>query len=119
MTTVVGVILGSATDLNSGENAALNQRNQDPQLQKMQQEHDAYHKRCDEAPPQGLDPCQLAKWKLQRNIDCRDLRKAWDDNYMPGRHANDIANLDHAIANLEAWIKKNCKQGCPAQATSK
>ena len=38
------------------------------------------------------------------------MRQAWDDRWMPGRHANDIANLDRSIANLEAWIKNNC--GC-------
>jgi RHS repeat-associated protein len=73
-------------------------------------EYSAYKNRCNQPPPPGLSPCDLARWKLQRNRDCRNMRQAWDDRWMPGRHANDIANLDRSIANLEAWIKQNC--GC-------
>jgi hypothetical protein len=43
---------------------------------------------------------------------CRDMRKAWDDNWMPGRHATDIDNLDRSIENLSNWIAKNCKNDC-------
>jgi len=71
-------------------------------------EYNAYKNRCNQPPPPGLSPCDLARWKLQRNRDCRNMRQSWDDNWMPGRHATDIANLDRSVQNLEAWIKQNC-----------
>jgi uncharacterized protein RhaS with RHS repeats len=68
-----------------------------------------YKKRCDQPPPPGLGACGERIWKLQRKIDCRDMRQRWDDTYFPGRHAIDIANLNKGIANDQDWIDKNCK----------
>jgi|HubBroStandDraft_2_1064218.scaffolds.fasta_scaffold16294_1 RHS repeat-associated protein len=75
-------------------------------------EYAGYKKRCNEPPPPGLSPCDLARWKLQRNQDCRNMRQDWDDKWSPGRHSNDISNLDRSIANLQAWIEKNCQNDC-------
>jgi hypothetical protein len=38
------------------------------------------HKECS-----SLSPCDLARWKLQRNQDSRSMRQAWDDKWSPGR----------------------------------
>jgi RHS repeat-associated protein len=73
-----------------------------------QDEYDAYKRRCNEPPPPGLDPCDLARWKLSRNQDCRNMRQDWDNKWQPGRHDNDIANLDRSIQNLKQWIAQNC-----------
>jgi RHS repeat-associated protein len=97
------IILGNPTELNSGEQEWINQ-------QHRQREYDAYKKRCNEPPPNGLSPCDLARWKLRRNMDCRNMRRAWDDKWQPGRHQNDIDNLVRGILNLEDWIRKNCPQ---------
>jgi hypothetical protein len=89
--------------LNESENGWLKQR-----------DYENYKNRCNEQPPPGLDPCALASWQLQRNTDCRNMRQAWDDKWMPGRHANDIDNLDRSIQNLKNWIDQNCrKHDCP------
>ncbi len=80
------------------------------QQQQRQQEYEAYKERCKQQPPPSCkNPCDLARWKLQRNIDCRRMRQEWDDKWQPGRHADDIANLDRSIKNLQDWIRKNCK----------
>ena len=83
----------------------------DPAVQR-QNEYETYKKRCNQPAPPGLDPCALVRWQLQRNIDCRNMRQAWDDKWMPGRHANDILQLDRNIERLKDWIAKNCKNGC-------
>ncbi len=41
-----------------------------------QAEYEAYKRRCNEAPPPGLDPRALARWKLRRNRDCREWIQA-------------------------------------------
>lgn len=92
--------------------AAVSTPGSTQQSQARQDEYDAYKNRCNEKPPEGLDACELAEWKLKRNKECRSMRQAWDDKWLPGRHANDIANLDRGIQKLEEWIKQNCKKGC-------
>jgi len=76
--------------------------------EERQKEYEEYKKRCNESPPSGLDACATARWKLARNIDCQNMRQAWDDKWQPGRHAADIANLGRAIAKLKHWISANC-----------
>ena len=74
-----------------------------------QADYEDYKSRCDQPAPPGLSGCAKRIWLLQRKTDCRDLRWRWDEKYDPGRHANDIANLNQGIANDIAWIEKNCK----------
>jgi RHS repeat-associated protein len=73
-----------------------------------QQEYEAYKRRCNESPPEGLNLCEKARWRLQRNKDCRRMRQQWDDKWQPGRHRRDIENLDRGIKDLEEWIRNNC-----------
>ena len=77
-------------------------------LRDKRSDYQNYKQRCNEPPPPGLDKCAEAKWKLQRNKDCRSMRQAWDDKWQPGRHANDIRNLDRSIEKLQSWIDQNC-----------
>ena len=63
-----------------------------------------YHNRCDEPPPLGLtDPCELAKWKLQKAKDCKKLRQAFTDRWFNGEldqpHKDHMAQIDQEIAN--------------------
>ncbi|MGU9646538.1 hypothetical protein ACV3J8_04440 [Salmonella enterica] len=73
-----------------------------------QSEYEAYKSRCNQSPPPGLDFCSLAKWKLSRNKDCRDMRQSWDDKWQPGRHANNISQLDVGINKLAKTIADKC-----------
>jgi RHS repeat-associated protein len=68
-----------------------------------------YKNRCDTPEPPGLGACTERIMKLQRKIDCRDMRWTWDQKYDPGRHANDINNLSKGIQKDQDWIEKNCK----------
>jgi hypothetical protein len=36
------------------------------------------------------------------------MRKAWDDKWMPGRHAQAISELDQSIKKLAEFIARNC-----------
>ncbi|EAP9953413.1 RHS repeat protein [Salmonella enterica] len=73
-----------------------------------QSEYEAYKNRCNQSPPPNLDFCSLAKWKLSRNKDCRDMRQSWDNKWLPGRHAKNIAELDVGINKLAKTIADKC-----------
>jgi RHS repeat-associated protein len=74
-------------------------------------DYQEYKDRCKEPAPAGLGKCGKAIWRLQRNIDCRDMRWRWEDKYkknIPG-HFDQINNLNRGIPNLQDWIDRNCK----------
>jgi type VI secretion system secreted protein VgrG len=74
-----------------------------------QQQHDAYKARCGASVPSNKTKlCDILKWKLERDQDCLNMKKAWDAQWLPGRHANDISNLQRGIYNREKKIKKCC-----------
>lgn len=79
-----------------------------PDFIKRQADYDAYTARCNEPPPPGLSPCNLAKWKQRRNTDCRNMQQRWDDEWSPGRHSNVIANLDRGIQALKDRAANYC-----------
>lgn len=81
--------------------AAVSTLGSTQQSQARQDEYDAYKSRCNEQPPPNLDLCELAEWKLKRNKECWNMRQAWANKWIPGRHANDIVNLDRGIQKLE------------------
>jgi len=81
-------------------------------LDQKEKDYDAYHDRCDEPPPKGLTPCELAKWKLQKAKDCKQLRTDFANKYYNGtfdKHEQVMKDLDKQISNLEKWINKYCK----------
>jgi RHS repeat-associated protein len=74
-------------------------------------EQKRYHDRCDEPVPKCMtDPCQIAKWKLQRAIDCYGLRAGWEARWgiLPG-HTNQLEQKAREIDNLQKEIEKVCK----------
>ena len=80
-------------------------------------EKKAYKRRCTETPPPGLDPCELAKWKLQQRKDCYLMRFAfgqkWFNDGFQGK-VEEMQNLLQAIKNAEEEVKKNCPPDpCP------
>ena len=59
-----------------------------------------------------LDPCAEARWKLQRNKDCKQMREGfasrwYGGNYDPGRLKGD-SGLERSIQKLEQWIDEHC-----------
>lgn len=72
-----------------------------------------YKNICKEPPPPGLDPCELAKWKLRKALICRAARKENTNRWWGGvddQHSDQLAqDLDRAVQNAEAAVKRNCK----------
>jgi len=104
---VVGTIAVAAVVANSAANA-----------RERQAEYEAYKAVCDQKNPTGLDPCAFARWKFNRNLQCMNMRQQWDDKWMPGRQAKDIADLKRGLKTLEEWIKRNCGNACLASGNS-
>ncbi|MBI3563200.1 MAG: RHS repeat-associated core domain-containing protein [Gammaproteobacteria bacterium] len=78
-------------------------------------ERKAYKRRCTESPPTGLSPCEEAKWKLQRNKDCKQMRTNFGNKWYGDNEANhqaEIRNLDKSIKDLEEFLRMNCGQSC-------
>lgn len=73
-----------------------------------QAEYKAYKARCSQSAPPGLDLCARKRFELSRNTDCRDMRQAWDDKWLPGRHQQAINELDASVKKLTSWVAKNC-----------
>ena len=67
--------------------------------------------RCQPPPPNLID-CPLLRWKRARNAAAMALYIALDAKFMPGRHANDIAQLKRANEKLDIEIENKCKD-CP------
>lgn len=77
-----------------------------------------YKNRCSEKPPTGMtDPCEIAKWKLQRALDCKALRQANTDKWWGGndfQHDPQLSeDLERAIRNAQQAVKNACKKECP------
>lgn len=90
-------------------NTSENSNTDDDQRQK---EYEAYKAVCDKPIPPEIrgDKCEEAKFKLQRNTQCRDMRIKWDKKWAPGRHHNDIANLNRAIKKNKQDIERYCNE---------
>ncbi len=77
-------------------------------------ERDAYHKRCDEPTPPGLDPCEQARWELEKAKDCKQMREnfaqKWCGNTYDKGHNKIMQQLQSTIDKLEKFLKS--KQCC-------
>ncbi len=94
----------------SGSSATSTSTTTEQEQDQRQRDYLAYKKRCEEKPPPTCnDPCEEARWELQRDIDCKRMRQEWDDKYWPGRHWQVIRDLGRSIRRQEEWIRKNCK----------
>ncbi len=75
-------------------------------------ERKAYKKRCTESKPPGLSGCDLLRWLLRRNQDCKEMRenfaRKWYNDNEPN-HVGEIKNLEIAIETLLQDIEKFCK----------
>ena len=81
------------------------------QAAQKQAERKAYKRRCTESPPGGLDACEEARWKLERDRDCLKMReefgKKWYNDQDPG-HERTNESYRRAIRERQKWIKDNC-----------
>jgi len=72
-----------------------------------------YKSRCNEPPPPGLDPCELAKWNLKKAQDCKALRNANTARWWGGtdtQHDPQLQrDLDNAIKNAELAVARTCR----------
>ncbi len=73
--------------------------------------------RTHQKPPNGLDPCELARWNLDRLQDIlkfRQLLAILHSDAEPN-HMKEIVDTEKAIAKLAKWIEDNCddKPPCP------
>ena len=85
------------------------------QIREKAAERKAYKTRCTQPSPKGLDPCEEEKWKLQRNKDCYNMRKAfmqkWHNDNDPA-HVDELNRLEIAIKKNIENIKEKCCSDC-------
>jgi RHS repeat-associated protein len=100
---LAGYLVHQATRVDSGaENLTPDQ------AAEKERERQAYHKRCDESPPAGLDPCAKAKWLLQRVIECIQMRVAWSQKW--GIHHDDqIEERQREMERARRRVRQDCK----------
>jgi RHS repeat-associated protein len=71
------------------------------------------HNVCDEPPPPNLSDCDLAKWKLTKALQCKQVRQTMADKWFGGTfdagHAQRMAELDNEIARLRRAVDRTCK----------
>jgi RHS repeat-associated protein len=74
------------------------------------------HRVCDEPPPPNLSPCELAKWKLTKAIQCKTVRTAMTNKWFGGvyddGHQARMDQLDNEIENLRRVVDRECKSTC-------
>jgi RHS repeat-associated protein len=74
-----------------------------------------YHRRCNEPPPPGLDPCERAKWELKKAKECKAMREENTRRWWGGvdnRHDPQLWNdLENQIKSAEDRVNRLCK--CP------
>jgi hypothetical protein len=72
-----------------------------------------YKNICNQKPPSGLDPCERAKWELNKARSCKaareeNNRKWWkgkDDKHNPQLYED----MDNQIRNAEKAVERLCK----------
>ena len=112
---LIGADIALAFEINALNNEIEDSEgvvNQQQQKLEKRTERKNLKRRCTEStPPHLTEPCDVARWKLQRNKDCKSLRedfgKKWYNDLEPN-HQGEIQNLEKAIRDLEQWIKDNC-----------
>ena len=74
-------------------------------------ERKEYKSRCNEPSPLGLSGCDLLRWKLQRNKDCKRMRQDYSRKWFNDNetnHMTEISRMEQAIEKLEAQIASGC-----------
>jgi RHS repeat-associated protein len=57
----------------------------------------------------GQSLCSYRKNKVDTLKDCIERKQAWDNRWEPGRHKINIQQMKDELLNIDAWIKKFCK----------
>ena len=75
------------------------------------------HRVCDEPPPINLDPCELAKWKLTKALQCKQVRQKMTEKWFGGTydsgHAARMTQLEQEIESLRRRVDRLCQKNCP------
>jgi len=89
----------------------------DPVLQQqIEKEANAreYHRRCNEPPPPGLDPCERAKWMLKKAQECKAMRientNRWWGGVDSQHNPQLFRDLDNAIKNAQDAVDRLCNK---------
>ena len=110
--TTIGIALWEALNERGGEAANTGELGRDIAREANRRE---YKRICDEPPPPGLDPCELARWKLRKAKNCKAAREEHTRRWWGGRDARHsrqlFDDLDRAIRNAENEVMRKC--GCP------
>lgn len=64
--------------------------------------------------PPGMDPCDEARWRLKREQDLLNARRAWDAKWVPlgaQSHSSAIQQSEQAVKNAQKRVERDCK--CP------
>lgn len=75
-------------------------------------ERKRYHQICDEPPPPDLDPCEKAKWNLNKAKIFKqareDFSKKWYNGDYDSGHQQQMNQIDRRIQNLKDFIAAKC-----------
>ncbi len=80
-------------------------------------DHHNYHKTCEKRPPDGLSPCEKAKWKNRQQRSCQRKRQEWEDRW--GRpdtkeiHERALEQVKKALKNSANDIARFCNNNEP------
>jgi hypothetical protein len=62
-----------------------------------------------------MSPCDEAKWKLDRNKDCYNMRKSFMEKWFNDNeagHVGELENLKKFIETLAEFINRECCDDC-------
>jgi RHS repeat-associated protein len=102
---VVGIVAGEAMYNTASSNLQ-------EQIEREANKNE-YKNICDEPPPPNLDPCELAKWKLNKAQRCKAAREENTNRWWDGkdnRHNPQLhQDLENAIRNAQREVERLCK----------
>jgi hypothetical protein len=110
------VVLGGAMIADSLSDAQSQANPSDKDLQQAiekEANRREYKNICSEPPPPGLDPCERARWELNKAQSCKAARNANTNKWWDGVddvHSSQLAqDLDRAIQNAQNAVDRLCK----------
>jgi len=75
-------------------------------------DHLNYHNTCEKKPPEGLTPCELARWQYRQAMSCQAKREEWEQRWGTPEtkevHERGLANVKNRLKNAAADIIKFC-----------
>jgi len=91
----------------------------DPDLQREMEynaNHSEVHRTCDQKAPPGINPCDKAKFALNRALACKAARQAHTNRWFGGVfdqvHQDHMDQLEREIENARKKVDNACKQPC-------